>query len=492
MRMLFSIIVSLYTVRVVWKVLGIEDYGVYNIVGGIVTMFEFLRSAMITSSQRFYAYEIGRGGNELRKIFSLSLTVHFLLAVIILLIAETVGLWFVNYKLNIPTERYYAANWVYQCSVIAFLINVISVPYNACIVAHEKMNVYGYMGILEVSLKLLIVFMLMVIPGDKLIIYSVLVVSVYSLMRILYGIYCKRHFPECRYQYQIDRNLTKQMFSFIGWSFAGNLGYSVREQGLNIMLNMMFNVAVNAAKGIATQVGAVLSGFATNFQMALSPQITKRYASGDIRSMMDLVFAGCKYSVFLMMVIVVPLILAASTILKLWLNEIAPYTVGFVQLTLLLVLVESITNPLTTSIQATGQIRKYQIWVSIIMVSNIPISWCLLKIIPDPLLVMVVCILSCIIAIIVRLYILHGLIEFSYRAFLKRVVIRILAVFLIVSVASGGLYGMMSTKIESLLVLISYGVSSVALSIVIIYFVGLENAERSFVKRILKSKLPIN
>ena len=389
-RMFLTIIVNLYTVRVIWQVLGVDDYGIYNVVGGIVMMFSFLNNAMVASSQRFISFELGRGDKEcLNKVFCISLTVHFLLAVTVLILAETIGLWFLNHKLNIPEQRMYAANWVYQCSIIAFLVTIVSVPYNACIVAHEHMKVYGYLGILEVILKLVIVFLLIFIGGDKLIVYSLLVLVVALIMRILYQIYCHRHFSECRFHRVSDRHLMSDMFSFAGWSF--------------------FNVAVNAAKGIAGQIGAVINGFAANFQMALNPQITKRYASGDTEGMMNLVFQGCKYSVLLMTIIVVPLIISAEAVLTLWLGDVAPYTVGFMQLTLCLVLVESIVSPITTALQATGHIRNFQLIISIIMVMNLPLAWLWLKLDVNPYLVMIVSIVMSIIGIISRLMLLHGI-----------------------------------------------------------------------------------
>ncbi|MDE6008450.1 MAG: lipopolysaccharide biosynthesis protein, partial [Muribaculaceae bacterium] len=255
-RMLLSIGVNFYTVRVIWQVLGVDNYGIYNVVGGIVLMFAFLQNAMIASSQRFISFELGKGvtGN-LQKVFSLSLTVHFLLALIILVLAETIGLWFLNYKMNIPTDRMMAANWVYQCSILAFCVSVISVPYSASIVAHEHMKAYGYFGIIDVVLRLLIVLALIVIPFDKLIVYAILVLCVSLIMRLINSLYCRRYFSSCHYKYYKDKHLIKDMLSFAGWSFIGNMGFSVRDQGLNILINLFFNVAVNAAKGVASQVG---------------------------------------------------------------------------------------------------------------------------------------------------------------------------------------------------------------------------------------------
>lgn len=476
MRMILTILVNLYAVRVVWDVLGIEDYGVYNVVGGIVTMFAFLNNAMVASSQRFISFELGTGNfNRLKKVFSISVTVHILLAIGVLILAETIGLWFLNEKLNIPINRTYAANWVYQCSVIAFIINVISVPYNACIVAHEHMKQYGYFGILEVILKLVIVFLLLLIPFDKLIAYAILVACVSLVMRLVYGFYCSRNFTECRYKFINDHHLIRDMFSFAGWSFIGNLGFSVRDQGLNIIVNLFFNVAVNAAKGIATQVGTVVSGFVQNFQMALSPQITKRFAAGETGSMMTLVIAGCKYSALLMMFIVIPLYFASEDVLNFWLGDVAPYTVGFMQLVLIISLIDSMVGPITTALQATGHIKWFQIIISIIMVANLPLAWIWLKVETNPYIVLYVSILTSAIALIARLVLLHRQVAFSYRGFLLRVIGRIISVCILSGLSVWWIYSLISHSITGLIL---YTFMSLMIIAIVIYLLGLEGSER--------------
>lgn len=478
-RMILTILVNLYAVRVIWQVLGVEDYGVYNVVGGIVTMFAFLNSAMVASSQRFISFELGIGNKErLNKVFSLSMTVHFMLALLILILAETIGLWFLNAKLNIPSDRMLAANWVYQCSIVAFIINIVSVPYNACIVAHEHMKAFGYFGILEVILKLVIVFLLLFIPFDKLITYAVLIVVVSALMRLIYSFYCHQNFDECHYRFVSDHHLMRDMFSFAGWSFIGNLGFSVRDQGLNIVINLFFNVAVNAAKGIATQVGTVISGFAQNFQMALGPQITKRFAAGETASMMELVIAGCKYSALLMMFIVIPLYFASEVVLKLWLGDVAPYTVGFMQLVLIISLVDSMVGPVTTALQATGHIKWFQIIISIIMVANIPLAWIWLKLEANPYIVLYVSILTSVIALVARLILLHHEVTFSYRDFLAKVVCRIVPVLIL---SGAGVWCFYSLFDHSLLGLLYYSVVSVTVTGVMIFIFGLATNERSLI-----------
>lgn len=489
-RMGLSILVNLYTVRVIWQVLGIDNYGIYNLVGGIVLMFQFLNSAMVASSQRFISFELGKGNiNNLRKVFSISVTVHYLLAGVILLLAETVGLWFLNAKLNIPADRMIAANWVYQCSILAFLVTVISVPYNACIVAHEHMKAYGYFGILEVLLKLGIVFLLMAIPFDKLITYAILVLVVQVSIRIIYQVYCRRHFPECHYNYTRDPHLMRDMFSFAGWSFLGNMGFSVRDQGLNIILNMFFNVAMNAARGIALQISNVISGFAFNFQMALNPQITKRYAAGEIESMINLVFRGCKFSLYLLSIIAIPLWIACEDILKLWLDTVTPQTIVFLRLALIMALIDSMVSPITTAIQATGQIKVFQILISIIMIASIPIAWIFMKISPNPYVVMYVAIGCSMTAIITRLYVLKTLIKIKINAFIKQTLLPCTKVLLVNILVSYGLY--LYTYSCSMFLPIAL-LAIFVISLFTIFTIGLSKSEKIYFLNFVKFKFKSN
>lgn len=425
LRMLISIAVNFYSVRLLWHALGIYDYGIYNVVGGIVMLFSFINSSMVGSSQRYMAYAIGQKDEELlNKTFCLATKVHTILAVIIVILAETIGLWFLNYKMQIPTGRLIAANWVYQCSIFAFVLNVLSVPYNASIVAHEHMKIYGYFGIIEVFLKLFIVLIIVIIPFDRLITYALLVALTSLIMRIAYGVYCRHHFKECIFHNYRDKKLLASMLGFAKWTFIGVMGITIRNQGINLVINLFFNVAVNAANGIANQIINVINGFSSNFTMALNPQIIKRYSYGDISSMMNLVSKGCKYSLMLMSFIVIPLIIVAEPAIKIWLGSVAPYTVGFLQLGLIIALIESVVSPITTAIQATGNIRNFQIYISIIMIICLPVSCLFLNIYHSPYIGMYVMFVSGIIAILIRLYLLHSLIRFSYRHFLSTVFLR--------------------------------------------------------------------
>lgn len=486
-RMILTMAVNLYTVRVVWRVLGVDDYGIYNLVGGIVLIFQFLNNAMIASSQRFISYELGRGdGESLRKVFSLSLVVHVIIALLVLAVAESGGIWFLNNKLNIPDDRMYAANIVYQCSVFAFLVTMISVPYNACIVAHEHMKAYGYLGILDVLLKLGIAFLIIWLPGDKLIVYAFLILLVQICLRVVYQMYCRRHFKECRFRYSHDPAMIKDMFSFAGWSFIGNMGFSVRDQGLNILVNVFFNVAVNAAKGIANQVSGVIMGFTSNFQMALNPQITKRYAKGNIDSMMSLVMGGCRYSFLLLMMIEVPVYIACEPMLRIWLSDVAPFTVGFLRWMFVCSLIDCMAHPITTALQATGRIRLFQIVIAIIMIANIPLAWIWLLFADSPYIVMYVMALTSTLGLFTRMALLKRQIDFRIRAFLKQLLVRMMPCLFVSFSVSMGLYSLIAENLGGLIMFVA---GSLAISCLCIMFIGIQREERQRVIGLVVSRI---
>ena len=294
-RMLITLVVSLYTSRVVLNTLGVDDYGIYNVVGGIIVILGFLNSAMAGATQRFLNVELGRNDFEqLRKVFCTSLVIHALVAGVILVIAETIGLWYLNSCMNIAEERMVAANWVYQFSVATFMVNILSVPYNATIIAHEKMSAFAYISILEVVLKLVIVYLLVLTPFDKLIFYAFLIFMVGVVLRLIYGIYCKRHFEECTINnFKLDKPMMKEMLSFSSWTIFGNLGFIAHTEGIALVINYFFGVAVNAASGIANQVNGVVKNFVYNFLTALNPQVVKTYAAGQYEEMHKLLMRGC-------------------------------------------------------------------------------------------------------------------------------------------------------------------------------------------------------
>lgn len=424
-RMILIMLVTLYTSRVVLAELGISDYGIYNVVGGVVMMFAFLNNSMATATQRYLTYELGKGDSEkIRKVFATALNIHIIIAIIIVLLAETVGLWFLNYKMNIPANRMVAANWVFQFSILTFCINIIQVPYNAALISHEKMSIYAYISILEAFLKLGIVYLLAISPIDKLVIYAILVFVVQLIIRNIYQFYCRKNYKECRFALVWDKKLYKEMSGFAGWNLFGSLAWLLRDQGLNILLNLFFGPVINAARGVSMQVCTAIMGFITNFQMALNPQITKNYATNKIPEMENLVISGLKFSFILLFCIVLPLSLNIDFVLHLWLEKVPNYAGYFI----ILILIDSMINnlfgtPLMTSLSATGKIRNYQMVVSAIIILIIPVSYIVLRLNHRPEAVFYVSIVLTGISGIVRFMFCHHQIGFSYRSMLNRVLV---------------------------------------------------------------------
>ena len=416
--MLLSMVVSLYTSRVVLNTLGVEDYGIYNVVAGVVVMFSFLNAGMIAASQRFISFELGTKNVErLKDVFTSSVLIHLCIALTIFIIAETLGLWFVNTKLNIENSRLIATNWVYQCSIFSFLMGVISVPYSSCIVAHEKMKAFAYIGLLDVCLKLIIVYILVLIEYDKLKLYSLLVTVVSIVIQIIYIYYCRYNFVECRYRFVFDKKLLREMFVFASWSFIGNLGFSFKDQGSNIILNIFCGTTVNAARGIAYQVSGVINNFSSNFLMALNPQITKAYAKGNILYMTKLISKGCRYSFYLLSIIIIPVFVKIEYLIDLWLVEVPYYTYNFLRLSLIISIINSMANPLVVAIQATGRIRDFQIIIAIVMLLDLPLYFLLLKNNYVPYSVMYISISTSIIGLFIRVWLMSKLIPYNIKFF---------------------------------------------------------------------------
>ena len=361
-RMIITMGVSLYTSRIVLSTLGVEDYGVYSVVGGVVAIFSSLNSTMAGAVQRFLNFEMGKNNHaRLNKVFNTSIIIHVGIAVIIFILVELIGTWFLNSKMNIPNERLVAANWVLQFSLLTFIVNIISVPYNAVIIANEKMKVFAYISIIDVTLKLIIVFMLTLFNYDKLIMYSILMFLVSVIIRLIYGIYSKQNFEECRFKWLWDTPVFKEMTSFAGWNLIGVTSTLARTQGVNIVLNLFYGTVVNAAMGIANQVRQALELFVNNFTTALKPQITKSYALGDLKYMMDLVFQGTRFAIYLLFLITFPILLETDYILNIWLKNVPAHTIIFVQLVTVIVIIETLSKTLIQTMFAYGKIRNYQI-----------------------------------------------------------------------------------------------------------------------------------
>lgn len=486
-RMLFTMAVGLFTSREVLAILGIKDYGIYNVVAGFVLMFSFFTNSLSAAISRFLTFELGKQGElkQLKKIFSTSVNVLLILSIVIIILAEIIGIWFLNTKLNIPNDRMYAANWVFQFSLLSFALNLVSVPYNASIIAHEKMNAYAYISIIEVTLKLIIVYMLYLSSYDKLITYSILFALVGLIIRIIYGVYCKYHFEECSYHFLIDKNMIRDITSFASWNLIGNGAYLFNTQGINIAMNLFFGVTVNAARGVATQVENVIRQFVTNFTTALNPQITKSYAAGNMEYMFKLVCRGSKYSYFLMLFFAVPFLFEAEIILKLWLKEIPEHTTTFLRLTIIGAMCDILGNSTANACWATGKVKKYYLWVGSIGSLVFFISYILFKLEFPAYSSYIVFIIIYIILIFVKLQIIKELISFPVSMFYKETLRRIIPVSIMTFLVTSIPYIFMPISIGRMLLT---GILSTIILIVSIYIFGLEKSEKIIITNKLNRK----
>jgi len=380
-RSIVIMLIALYTSRVVLQVLGVDDYGIYNVVGGVVAVFSMFSSTLSAASQRFITYALGKGDiHQLKIVFSTSVLLHFVLGVIVVLLLEFLGAWFLNNRLNIPVERLCVAKWVFQFSILTFFINVISLPYNAVIIAHEKMKAFAYISIVDGFLKLIVALILPFFPWDKLLIYAILQSIVAIMVRLMYYVYCARNFKESRsVKCYVDGSLFKEMFAFSGWNLFGSGSLVLRNQGVDILLNLFFGVTVNAAKGISNQVQNAVHQFVTNFTSSITPQLTKSVAQENFERTKMLMFHGSRLSFFLMMIFVVPIMTYTKETLSIWLVDVPDYTVDMVRLVLVCMLCESISRFLTNTILAFGEIKIFQLTVGVLKLLAIPITYIFLK-----------------------------------------------------------------------------------------------------------------
>ena len=489
-RMLFTMGISLFTSRVILQTLGVEDYGISSVVGGVISMFTFINAAMVSSTQRYLNFELVRGdANQLRSVFSTSLQIHALIALAIIVLSETVGLWFLNEKLVIPEARMTAAMWVYQCSILSCAVSIMSTPYNAVIVAHEKMSAFAYISILDVSLKLLVVYLLVVLPFDKLIILAILNLLVQLFIRYIYTLYCHRHFPESYFQFRFNKTLFKEMFGFAGWSFWGNLAAILYTQGLNMMLNIFFGPIVNAARGIAVQVQSAVQQFVGGFQTALNPQITKNYASNNLPQMHSLMFRSARFSFLLLFFLSLPVLMETNFILTLWLKTVPDDAVIFTQIMICISLIYTTANPCIIANQATGKVKIYQMVVGGILLLILPISYVVLKLGAPAYSVFIVhfCIES--VAQFSRMYMLRKLIHLPLWQYMKNIYIPIvstviIAIILPLVVRMQVSEGWLRFLAVGFTCVLSVGASS--------YFIGFTKQERVFfldkILRLLRNK----
>lgn len=488
-RMFFTMGVSLYTSRVILRELGVEDFGVYSVVGGVVTMLGFLNGAMTSGTQRYLSFALGRNDQlELKKNFSATLTIHIAIAAIALLIAESFGLWFINNELVIPADRMVAANWVYQFSILSLIVTITQVPYISMLIAHERMNIFALIGIADICLKLGVILSLQYFTIDKMALYSGLLFGVTLIITLTYRLYCSRHFSATKYKFIWESSRFKELISYAGWNVWGNLASVGCDQGLNILINIFFGPAVNAARAISFQVSSALGQFAVGFQMAMNPQLVKSYAAGHTDQMLALMNKGCKFSFLLMYLVIVPILFHTYYVLELWLGIVPEYTVIFCQLILITSLINTISGPLMTAVQATGKIKLYQSVVGGILLLNVPISYIFLKLGYPPQTTITIMIIIAIIALVARLLTIQRLLPFSALSFLKSVVLRPFTIGIITFVA----YYYIELKTDGFFGLVLSLLVVELLAILLVATIGINRDEREFVyskiKMIFKNK----
>lgn len=479
-RMGITMIVSLFTSRVVLNTLGVEDYGVYNVVGGVVAMFGFINAAMSSATSRYITFALGKGDErELHKVFCTTVNIHIGIALTILLLAETIGLWYMNTKMVIPPGRESAAMWVYQLSVVATMMMIVSVPYNSCIIAHERMSAFAYMSILDVTLKLLVVYLLVVSPMDKLVFYSTLMLAVYFIDWFIYIRYCISKFGEAHYRFIWDYKLTKEMTSFAGWSMFGNLSAVAFTTGLNLLLNLFFGPVVNAARAVAVQVQNAIQQFVGNFQMALNPQITKTYAQGEMEQMHQLMFRSARFSFFLLFFLSLPVLFETEYILTIWLKTVPDNTVTFLRIMICTSLIYTCANPMIIANQATGKVKKYQAVCGSTLIMILPISWILLELgFPAYSVFIVHFVMECLCQL-ARMVMLRPLIGLSLYDYFKSIYLRITIVVAVAIILPSFVHFVMPYGPLRFLCVGSICVMSVSSAA---YFFGMSYSEQMFIR----------
>jgi O-antigen/teichoic acid export membrane protein len=486
-RTILTMLVALFTVRIVLDVLGIIDYGIFNVVGGIVTMLGFLSGTMAGASQRFLAFEIGRNDKvRLKKMFSVTLTIYVFIAFVVLIVAETFGLWFVNHKMVIPPDRIEAARWVYHFAVFSFVMTIITIPYQSVIIAREKMNIYALIGIIEVVAKLLIVYLLVLISFDKLKLYAILAFSTTTIITLIYRIYCKKNFEEATFKLSKDWSIFREISSYAGWNMIGSIANIFRTNGVNILLNLFYGPIVNAARGISFQITSAMNNLILNFYMAVRPQITKTYASGDNKYFIKLVFQSSKFSFFLLLLLTMPLIIETHFILELWLRKIPPNVILFTRLMIISLLIETINNQLIAALQASGKIKHYQITISLMLLLILPVSYLLFKFKAPPESTFYVSIGVVLLYFFPQILIVKKVIQFSVKSYFSQVIIPIITVTIIsyilpVMIHLSMEYGMFRFFVVSL--------SGLLFSSVTIYTFGISQNERNMIKSYINKKI---
>ena len=484
-RSIVLLCINLYTSRVTLQVLGVEDYGIYQVVGGVVAMFSMLSSTLASASQRFITCALGENDKEnIRRVFSTCVTLHVLLGIILVIILEGVGVPFLNYKLNIPPERIHIAGFVLQFSIVTFFVNVISVPFNAAIIAHEKMNAFAFIGILEGLLKLGSVFLLMVIGWDKLLIYAMFQFLIAVLLRIIYSLYSSTHFDEARkIRLSLDKTQFKSMFAFAGWNLIGSSALVLRNQGIDILLNIIYGVTISAAKGISNQVQTAVYQLVGNFTTAVRPQLVQSIAARDYERANSLIYVGSKMAFMLMMFMAVPFIISCESILSIWLVEVPKYTVLMIKITFIYLLATTQSRFLIDSVLAYGEIKWFQIILGGIKLSAIPLTWVMIRLTDSPYSGVIIITLLQFVCLWGELFFANKYVSLRWRTFLNTVLLRCWSCFILALLP---LYVLFKTIDCNVFIEVPTALIYTGL---IIYLLGLTTEERCKVNTIVRNIL---
>lgn len=478
-RMLFLMAVNLYTSRVLLQALGVEDYGVYNAVAGFIAMFSMISGSLTAAISRFITFVLGKGDEQkLERVFCTSVIIQIALGVIVVVLVEAVGVWFLNTHMTIPEGRSTAANFVLQFALVSFVINLLSVPYNAAIIAHEKMSAFAYIGIFEGCANLGIAFLVLVSPIDSLVFYALLMCVVAISTRMLYTVYCNKHFKECKFHWVMDKQTLKEMFGFAGWNFVGSISGLLRSQGINILFNVYNGPVVNAARGLAVQVSTAITKFSSSFYTAVQPQITKSYASGDIKESCTLALRSSRLAFYLLILLSVPVIFEVDFLLLLWLKDVPDHTAMFVQIIVFYSLFESLSQPLIQLMLATGNIKKYQILVGGINLLNFPVAWLILYFGYAPEIAQFSVIIFTFAALFVRVQMLKSMIGFPAKEFYCGTVIKCSCILLLCCSVPFILYHLMECGWVRFVLNVC---STELVALLIIGTIGVTKNERTFV-----------
>ena len=486
LRMILLMAVNLYTSRIVLQALGIENYGIYNAVAGFITMFSMVSASLSTAISRYLTFVLGEGNRDkLHIVFNTSIIIQLFLSLLIVILVETIGVWFLNTKMTIPSDSMAAANWVLQFALITFIFNLLSVPYNALLIAHEHMSAFAYIGIVEGIANLLAAFVVLYSHTNSLILYAAIMCIVAIGIRIIYTAYCKKHFKESAFEFKFDGGLLKHMFGFAGWNFFGSISGILRSQGINILFNIYNGPAVNAARGLAVQVNSAVTKFSTNFYTAVQPQITKLFASGNTEESCKLVIRSSRLSFYLLMFISLPVIFEIDFLLNIWLSEVPKHTGAFIQIIVINSLYDSFSQPLIHLMLATGNIKKYQVVVGCINLLNFPVAWLILKVGFAPEIAQSSVVIFTLLALFARIKLLKKMVGISERSFLIETVLKCTAILILSSIVPAIIIKCLHYGWSRFILNIFFTES---ISLTIIFFIGLTRMEKKWFLNKIESK----